>query len=216
MIIKKNTYNALRLLDLLTIFMKIKEVKFIRSVTDKNAFDYMYEKEKPEVCFVWRSNVGKSSTLNSIFGSKDLVKTSGKPGHTKLANQFSVNNRFICTDLPGYGFAKLSDSEREKIDNLITSYITEYGRDIRKVVIILDAKVGATDHDLDMFLMLQKLGIPSLVVLNKIDKLKSSEIQKIFKSTKEAILGHELITYSTKEQKNKRDFVNAIFDDIEA
>lgn len=195
--------------------MRIKDVKFIRSVTDSNAFDYMYEKEKPEVCFVGRSNVGKSSTLNSIFGTKDMVKTSSKPGHTKLANQFSVNNRFICTDLPGYGFAKLSDSEREKIDNLITSYLTEYGRDIRKVVIILDSKVGATDHDLDMFLMLQKMGIPALVILNKIDKLKSTEKSKILKKTKEDFLGNRVITYSTKEQKNKKELINEIFDDIE-
>lgn len=194
--------------------MRVTEVKFLKTVTHDNAFDFSMDKAKPEVCFVGRSNVGKSSLLNSIFESKSIVKTSSKPWHTKFANQFLLNKKFICVDLPGYGFAKLSNEERARIDDMITAYISEFGKDVRKVVIILDSKVGATENDIDMFLFLQKLEIPCLIVLNKIDKLNASETKKAKEKAKETFVGQQIITYSTTKEKNKKELMWAIFGDI--
>jgi len=98
--------------------MKIKDSKFLKSVfIDDN--DVVFD-NRWEIVFVWRSNVGKSSIMNALMHKKDLVKTSSKPGKTKTANIFMVNNKYYFTDLPGYGFAKLGKEVLEKLDALIS------------------------------------------------------------------------------------------------
>lgn len=195
--------------------MQIKDVKFLRSVTEDNNVNFIYEHTRPEICFVWRSNVWKSSILNSIFNSKTMVKTGSRPGLTKLANQFLVNGKFMCVDLPGYGFAKLWEKQREKIDAVIENYISVIAKDLRKVVMILDSRVWATENDIQMFMFLQELWVPVLIVLNKIDKMNRTETNKAMKATKEIFVGQEIVTYSAIKQDTKRELLRAIFDDIE-
>jgi len=190
--------------------MKIKSVEFIKSITSSSELSFTPWKPKPEVCFVGRSNVWKSSMLNVIFESKSIVKTSSKPGHTKHANLFLLNKKYYFVDLPWYGFAKVSDEQREKIDNVITDYIAHIWENIKKVVIILDAKVGPTTHDIDMFYFLSELQIPAVVVLNKVDKLKQSELSKSVKKAKETFFGQTIVQYSAKTWKNHKELLNAI------
>jgi len=190
--------------------MKIKSVEFIKSITSSSELSFTPWKPKPEVCFVGRSNVWKSSMLNAIFESKSIVKTSSKPGHTKHANLFLLNKKYYFVDLPWYGFAKVSDEQREKIDNVITDYIAHIWENIKKVVIILDAKVGPTTHDIDMFYFLSELQIPAVVVLNKVDKLKQSELSKSVKKAKETFFGQTIVQYSAKTWKNHKELLNAI------
>jgi len=191
--------------------MKIKNVEFIKSVTSSSELSFTPWKPKPEICFVWRSNVWKSSILNAIFNSKTLVKTSSKPGHTKHANLFLLNKKYYFVDLPWYWFAKVSEDQREKIDKIITDYIAHIWENIKKVVIILDAKIWATKYDIDMFYFLNELQIPVVVVLNKIDKLKQAEILKAVKQAQETFFGQTIITYSAKTEKNHKELLNAIF-----
>jgi len=177
--------------------MKIDKVEFDKSISiDSNK---VYFENKKQIVFVWRSNVGKSSLMNSIFNSKDLVKTSSMPGKTKMANLFLVNNKFHFVDLPGYWFAKLWAEQKEKLDALISWYLEEFKFDIKKIVIVLDSKIWPTDKDIDMFKFLGNFGVPLIFVLNKIDKLSNNDISKSIFHTEEIFFWQQVIATSAKK-----------------
>ncbi len=176
--------------------MKNLEVSFDKSISiesNKVSFD-----NKKQIVFVWRSNVGKSSLMNAIFQSKDLVKTSSLPGKTKLANLFKVNNKYHFVDLPGYWFAKLWLIEKDKLDALISWYLEEFSPEIKKIVIVLDSKLGPTETDIDMYKFLWEFGIPLLFVLNKIDRLSNNEIQKSVSHTQDIFFWQKVMSVSAK------------------
>ncbi|MDD5769747.1 MAG: ribosome biogenesis GTP-binding protein YihA/YsxC [Candidatus Gracilibacteria bacterium] len=176
--------------------MKNLEVSFDKSISIESvkvSFD-----NKKQIVFVGRSNVGKSSLMNAIFQKRDLVKTSSLPGKTKLANLFKVNNKYHFVDLPGYGFAKLGQIQKEKLDALISWYLEEFRYDIKKIVIVLDSKIGPTETDIDMFKFLGELQIPLIFVLNKIDKLSNNEIAKSKFHTEELFFGQRVVCVSAK------------------
>jgi len=156
--------------------MKIKDAKFLKSVfIDDN--DVVFD-NRWEIVFVWRSNVGKSSIMNALMHKKDLVKTSSKPGKTKTANIFMVNNKYYFTDLPGYGFAKLGKEVLEKLDALISWYLEARIENIKKVVMLIDTKIWPQQADIDMYKFILDLGIPVAIVLSKVDRLSKNEIHK--------------------------------------
>lgn len=176
--------------------MKNLEVSFDKSISIESvkvSFD-----NKKQIVFVWRSNVGKSSLMNAIFQKRDLVKTSSLPWKTKLANLFKVNNKYHFVDLPGYWFAKLGQIQKEKLDALISWYLEEFRYDIKKIVIVLDSKIGPTETDIDMFKFLGELQIPLIFVLNKIDKLSNNEIAKSKFHTEELFFGQRVVCVSAK------------------
>jgi len=180
--------------------MKNLEVYFDKSVSidSKN----VYLDNQKQIVFVWRSNVGKSSLMNSIFQKKDLVKTSSMPGKTKTANLFKVNNKFHFVDLPGYWFAKMGQEQKEKLDSLISWYLEEFKWFIKTIVVVLDCKIWPTSTDIDMFKYLQELQIPLIFVLNKIDKLWLTEINKSLLHTQEIFFWQKIITTSAKKNDN--------------
>lgn len=176
--------------------MKNLEVVFDKSISieaNKVSFD-----NKKQIVFVGRSNVGKSSLMNAIFQKKDLVKTSSLPGKTKLANLFKVNNKYHFVDLPGYGFAKLGQEQKAKLDALINWYLEEFSSDIKQIVVVLDSKLGPTETDIDMFKFLQDFHIPLTFVLNKIDRLSGNEVQKSKLHTEEIFFWQKVMTTSAK------------------
>ena len=188
--------------------MKIKEVKFIKSIfidDDKIIMD-----EHKEVIFIWRSNVGKSSIMNALFNKKDLVKTSGRPWKTKTANLFLMNNKYYFTDLPGYWFAKLWKDFLEKLDALISWYLEARREYIKKVVILIDTKIGLQQKDIDMFLYVQKLGLPISIVLSKTDRLSKSEVLKAKFHTEKELFGQQVFAVSS----HKRVWVSELFNDL--
>lgn len=139
----------------------------------------------PEVAFAGRSNVGKSSLLNSLLNRKKLVKTSSTPGKTQEINFFDINSRWVFTDLPGYGFAKAPASVRRKWGEMIERYLT--GRQpLRLVVLLLDIRRNPTDLDLQMQEWLDHYEIPYLLVATKADKLKQGEMARQLKKLKAA------------------------------
>jgi GTP-binding protein len=128
----------------------------------------------PEVAFSGRSNVGKSSLLNRLVRRKAFARVSKTPGRTREINFFGVNNEFVLADLPGYGYAKVSKEKKGEWGRLIEGYLRD-NPDLRGVVQLLDARHDPTPDDLRMFDLLAEIGLPTLVVVTKIDKLSARE-----------------------------------------
>ncbi len=188
--------------------MKIKEVKFIKSVfidDEKIVMD-----EHKEIVFIWRSNVGKSSIMNALFNKKDLVKTSGRPWKTKTANLFLMNNKYYFTDLPGYWFAKLGKDFLDKLDALISWYLEARKEYIKKVVLLIDTKIGLQQKDIDMFWYIQKLGLQIDIVLSKTDRLSKSEVLKAKFHVEKELFGQKVFPVSS----HKKVWVSELFNDL--
>lgn len=151
--------------------MKISRAEFITSAVEPGGWP---PANSPEVAFSGRSNVGKSSLINFLTGRKKLVKTSGTPGKTQLINFFRINDRYIFTDLPGYGYAGVPLAVKRKWQPMIETYLR--GREsLRGVVLLVDARRGAKEMDLMLLEWLAAVNLPACIVLTKIDKLKQSE-----------------------------------------
>jgi GTP-binding protein len=130
--------------------------------------------ELPEIAFAGRSNVGKSSLLNRLIHRKKFARVSNTPGRTREVNFFKVNGAFVLVDLPGYGYARISKERRAEWKPLIESYLRESPQ-LRGIVQLLDARHDPTNDDRQMLDFLGELGVPTIVVLTKIDKLTPSE-----------------------------------------
>lgn len=178
--------------------MRLADVKFYRSIALWSAEIYL--DKNAEVIFVWRSNVGKSSIMNALFEKKDLVKTSSRPGKTKTANLFVVENKYYFTDLPWYGFARLGKNLRDELDGLISWYIEERKSKLKKVVILIDAKIWAQETDLEMYKYLLEMELPVTIVLSKIDRLNKSDIYKSETHAKNEFFGQEIISVSSTKK----------------
>ena len=176
--------------------MKLADVKFYKSIWLKS--DEIYFDDKKEIVFVWRSNMWKSSLLNTIFQKKDLVKTSSKPWKTRLANLFLVENKYYFTDLPGYGFAKLWKELREELDWLISWYLEERKNSIKKVVMLIDSRLWPQDSDFEMYQYILDLELPVLIVLSKSDRLSKSELKKSENYAKQKFFWQEILPISSK------------------
>jgi len=124
----------------------------------------------PEIAFSGRSNVGKSSLLNTLVRRKSFARVSKTPGRTREINFFAVNRAFMLVDLPGYGYARVSKERQGEWSVLITGYLRN-NPNLRGVVQLLDARHEPTDDDLHMFALLADVGVPTLVAMTKIDKL---------------------------------------------
>jgi GTP-binding protein len=154
--------------------MKIKSAVFEISNSD-------YKKcpagNTPEYAFIGRSNVGKSSLINMLTQQKGLAKTSGKPGKTQLINHFLINEEWYIVDLPGYGYAKVSKSAREKFEKFISEYLTKREQ-LVNVFVLLDCRLEPQQIDIEFMNWCGEQGIPFSMVFTKIDKLSSSALQK--------------------------------------
>ena len=133
--------------------------------------------ERIEIAFAGRSNVGKSSLINKIFNRKKLAKVSSVPGKTVTINFFDFENTYIV-DLPGYGYAKVSKSEKERWSELIEGYLNDTSRDLALVFSLIDMRHAPTTDDIHMINYLVENEIPFVVVLTKADKLKKTQRQK--------------------------------------
>jgi GTP-binding protein len=128
----------------------------------------------PQIAFAGRSNVGKSSMINRLLGRRDLARTSNTPGRTRTINFYQVNDAFLFVDLPGYGYAKVSRALQESWWDLVETYLTREGR-LRGVIHIVDARHPPTPQDRELQEFLDAVGVPSLVVLTKADKVRPGQ-----------------------------------------
>lgn len=180
--------------------MKIASATFVKGTIGED--QVLYDKY-PQIAFVGRSNVGKSSVINSLVGdNRDLVKTGKKPGKTTEINFFKVNDKYYFVDLPGYGFAKMGQEGRERIREMILNYIANPKIPPHTVAIILDAKAGLTDFDRDMLDILRDNGHRMIIILNKTDKLNQKELSQTLASiTAETPPDVTVFPYSALTQK---------------
>lgn len=131
----------------------------------------------PEFAFIGRSNVGKSSLINMLMQRKDLAKTSGAPGKTRLINHFKVNESWYLVDLPGYGYAKVSKTDRASFMKMIYDYF-ENRENMVNAFVLIDSRHAPLKSDLEFMVWLGEHGIPFSIIMTKLDKLSSSDLKK--------------------------------------
>ena len=163
--------------------MKIHSAKYLKSAMRSG--DYPGDR-RPEFAFVGRSNVGKSSLLNSLLRKKGLAKTSGTPGKTQTINFFDVNGAFYFVDLPGYGYAKVPLPVKRKWGAVVTAYLRNR-EPLRLVVLLVDARHPPNDNDAYMLEQLDAAEVPTLIVATKSDKLKRSQRNASWKAIRETL-----------------------------
>ncbi len=165
----------------------------------------------PEVAFAGRSNVGKSSLLNSLVRRKAFARVSRTPGRTQEINFFKVNGEFVFVDLPGYGYARVSKARRETWKPLIDAYLA-HTQSLRGVVVLLDVRRDPSDDDLDMLEHLAELDIPALAVITKVDKLgteaRKTAIARILRAT--GLEADQVIPFSAHTGEGRHEIAEAI------
>lgn len=170
------------------------------------------ELDLPEVALSGRSNVGKSTFINSMIGRKNMARTSQQPGKTQTLNFFYIDNQLIFVDVPGYGYAKVSKKQREAFGKMIETYITT--REALKLVIqLVDLRHPPTEDDVLMYDFLKYYDIPTLIIATKEDKIPKGKVQKHIKIIKEKLeleSGDQIISYSSIEKKKQDQIWAAI------
>jgi GTP-binding protein len=189
--------------------MLIQSIEFKQGVTQKEPILY---DGIPQYAFVGRSNVGKSSTLNALLNNKKIAKVGDTPGKTTEINFFLINQSFYLVDLPGYGYAQGNKTKQEKIKQLIFFYIEDSHVLPKKIIIVLDAKVGLTEYDKEMVDVLRTLKHPYLIVLNKIDKLNQSDLAKQINKIKTESYEENIFPFSAETKKNVDTLWKKIFE----
>jgi GTP-binding protein len=187
--------------------MVITSAEFIKGVTNG---DDILDLTLPQVAFIGRSNVGKSSTINTLTKVKGLAKTSSFPGRTRQINVFLINKKFYLIDLPGYGYAKVSKVERAAIEEVINSYLFNHSIQQKKVVLIIDAFVGPTASDLEMLDALLEHKKNVIILANKIDKVKKSTQLTVLTKIKQTLHNQIVIPFSAEEKKGTGEVLDEI------
>lgn len=165
----------------------------------------------PEIAFAGRSNVGKSSLLNALVRRKAFARVSKTPGRTREINFFAVNKTFVLADLPGYGYARISKERKEEWRPLIEGFL-RHSPQLRGIVQLLDIRHDPTEDDRQMLDMLSDIGLPTVVVVTKIDKLKRSQVEaRVKEVAKELALDEEqVIPFSAVTGQGRDELAEAL------
>ena len=194
--------------------MNLQKVEFIRSAAQPNAF---LTDGLPQIAFSGKSNVGKSSVLNCVLQRKNFARVGQKPGKTVHINYFKIDGRAYFVDLPGYGYAQVAASEKERWGRLMESYFAQAGR-ITLGVMIVDARHAPTKLDCVMADLFKDTGRPFVVVANKLDKLKKSEVEPNLRCIRETLALPEyvkLIPFSAEKGTGREELVREILRAVE-
>ena len=186
---------------------KIAKSEFIKGVIGD---DYGVEDGLPHVAFFGRSNAGKSSVINSLVGKKNLVKTNKIPGKTREANFFRINDSFFFVDFPGYGYAKCSISERNKMIKRILWYLEFSNVRPQAIFLIIDVRIGLTVLDRDMIKVIKANNHNIVIVANKIDKLSKNAARKQLFSIQKEVQDIPVLGYSAKTNEGKDELTQTI------
>ena len=186
--------------------MKINNVEMVMSAVSSKQYP---TDEQSEIALAGRSNVGKSSLINAILNRNKLARTSSSPGKTQTLNFYHVNDEFYLVDVPGYGYAKVSKKQRSEFGVMIEEYLTTR-ENLRGVVLLIDARHEPTGDDITMFEYAQYIGKPILVVATKIDKIKPSQHNKVFKQINSKLDLHtpdvSFLTFSAEKKFHVEEF----------
>jgi GTP-binding protein len=187
--------------------MNIKSAAFIKGIMGE---DDLLSNGIPQIAFIGRSNVGKSSVINSLGNRKDLAKSGSKAGKTKEINLFLINREFYLVDLPGYGFARASLEDRDNLRKLIYWYLLYSGIEHKKIVMVIDAKVGLTEYDKEILRRLSEQEKNIVVVMNKSDKLNKTEFNKQLAEITSETGNYKVIPYSAVKKVGIKDLLAEI------
>jgi len=181
--------------------MIIKSAEFLISAAKSSQYP---PGELPEIAFAGRSNVGKSSLINTLVNRKHLVKTSSTPGRTRLLNFFAINESFAFVDLPGYGYARVPDAVKKQWGPMIETYLSTR-TSLKGVVLITDIRRIPGDEDLSVIEWLKYYGIPKILVLTKADKLSKTQqiARQIAIAKKFSVDKGELLLFSATSRQGK-------------
>lgn len=186
--------------------MQIKSAIFVRGITQEKD---IIQDGLPQILFIGRSNVGKSSVINAITRTKNLAISSSTPGRTKQVNAFLINKQFYVIDLPGYGFAKRSVHDRVAMRDLISWYLFSKHQEDRRVVVIMDVEVGLTESDIHIINLLKEDKAEFIVVANKSDKVKNQKLKQNLEKVKNSIGSVTMIPFSAKKNTGVDQLLHA-------
>jgi GTP-binding protein len=184
----------------------ISNVSFLKSITD------ISDKPKPilpELAVVGRSNVGKSSLINSIFNQKKLAKISSTPGKTRLINYFDVDEKFYFVDLPGYGYAKASMRDSDKWKKMIENYL-KHNSELKMVLLLIDSRRGIMPIDNIMIEWLDYFKIKYIIILTKADKISNNELAQTKSKVIKQVKNINVLAFSSKTEKGRIELINLL------
>lgn len=194
--------------------MEINQTDFITSLTEYKKFPGI---GKPEIAFAGRSNVGKSSLLNSLARRKALAKVSATPGKTRMINIFNADGAFFLVDLPGYGFAKVTQQEQERWGKMMSGYF-QTSKSLRLTLHLVDIRHEPTRDDVTMNRFLRQTEQPFFVVATKADKISKAQRQKNI-----ALIGRvlevqpwQILSYSSETGEGRKELLKVIEDALKA
>lgn len=193
--------------------MKITKAEFISSYADVQKCP---APNKPEFAFIGRSNVGKSSLINMLTQTKDLAKTSSKPGKTQTINHFLINETWYLVDLPGYGYASVSKTLREGFGQMIEDYVQKR-ENLSCIFVLVDSRLEPQKSDLSFINWVGSKGVPLAIVFTKVDKLKLNELQRNIQQFKKAVLADweelpPMLTTSAEKKTGRDELLDFIND----
>ncbi|HSR52585.1 MAG TPA: ribosome biogenesis GTP-binding protein YihA/YsxC [Acidobacteriota bacterium] len=177
------------------------EASFVTSATRSQEYP---DSPLPRIAFVGRSNVGKSSLINSLVGRKKLARTSSSPGRTRLINFFQVDSKWLFTDLPGYGYAKVSRAERQRWGPMIEQYLRS-DEQLKLLILLVDARHEPSPLDKVMKEWLDEWDVPYVVVATKADKLSANKLQQSLKRIRETFNAQLVLPYSAHTGRGKKE-----------
>ena len=194
------------------VFMVIKNVSLetVCGITSKLPVN-----DKPEVAFAGKSNVGKSSLINVLMNRKSLARTSAQPGKTQTINYYNINDALYFVDLPGYGYAKVSESIKAKWGKMIEDYLHK-SKQLKRVFLLIDIRHAPSENDRIMYDWIVKNGYVPVIVATKLDKINRSQVQKqlkLIKETLQVVEGTVLIPFSAQTRQGRNE-IYEILDSI--
>lgn len=173
------------------------------------------ENDKMEIAFAGKSNVGKSSLINALMNRKSLARTSAQPGKTQTINFYNINDELYLADLPGYGYAKVSQAEKEKWGKMIEKYLNQ-SKMLKAVFLLIDIRHEPSANDKQMYDWIMSNGFHPIIIATKLDKINRSQIQKHVKMVKQG-LGVDkdtIVIPFSAETKQGREEIYALIDDM--
>lgn len=182
--------------------IKLKKSEFIKSAVARDQYP---QDDRPQIAFVGRSNVGKSSCINTLLERKNIARVSQSPGKTRTINFFLINEDFYFVDLPGYGYAKTSKEERQSWGKIMEEYFNQ-NPNLREVFLLLDIRHEPKAEDVTMAQYAAHYGIPLTIIATKSDKISRGAYQKAFAIMRKKLnLGHPIILPLSSLKKNGKD-----------
>lgn len=186
--------------------MRVTDCRFQTGATDTSGFP---REGLPEVAFLGRSNVGKSSLINTLTGRRGLARTSGTPGRTQQAHFYRLNDTILFVDLPGYGYARAPEAVRRQLAETIENYLSA-ARPLALLVLILDARHDPSTQDVEMHRWLEGRGLPCQIVGTKVDKLSSRQRSEVAARSRKALGREDIILFSSTTGEGKKELWQAI------